>query len=112
MTVVSKQEENTNKKKEHTNVHSFQRRGGKNKPKLKKKKRERDVDTQSCIGVELWEKKKQKIPSSSPRSLLVIPSAFFFVLLPGVTLRRKIKGKKENSKTTGLQKIQKRDTTQ
>ena len=38
--------------------------------------------------------KKQKIPSSSPRSLLVISSACFFVLAPGVILRRKIKGKK------------------
>lgn len=38
--------------------------------------------------------KKQKIPSSSPRSLLVISSALFFVLAPGFILRRRIKGKK------------------
>lgn len=38
--------------------------------------------------------KKQKIPSSSPRSLLVISSALFFVLAPGIILRRRIKGKK------------------
>lgn len=38
--------------------------------------------------------KPQKIPSSSPRSLLVISSALFFVLAPGVILRKKNKGKK------------------
>lgn len=36
----------------------------------------------------------QKIPSSSPRSLLVISSALFFVLAPGIIVRRRIKGKK------------------
>ena len=50
-------------------------------------------DIKSCIKIELC--KKQKIPSSSPPSLLVIPSAFFFDLAPGVILRRKIKGKKK-----------------
>lgn len=42
--------------------------------------------------------KKQKIPSSSPRSLLVISSAFFFVLAPGIIVRRRIKGKKRIQK--------------
>lgn len=45
-----------------------------------------------------WALKKQKIPSSSPRSLLVISSALFFVLAPGIIVRRRIKGKKRIQK--------------
>ena len=56
-------------------------------------KRKKKKDIKSCIKIELC--KKQKIPSSSPRSLLVISSAFFFELAPGVILRRKIKGEKK-----------------
>lgn len=50
------------------------------------------------IRVELWEKKQKKIPSSSPRSLLVISSALFFVLAPGIRVSRRIKGKKRIQK--------------
>lgn len=59
--------------------------------------------------------KKQKIPSSSPRSLLVISSALFFVLAPGIILRRRIKGKKriqnqqvlKNKKNTSTKNVTK-----
>lgn len=53
-----------------------------------------------------WALKKQKIPSSSPRSLLVISSALFFVLAPGIIVRRRIKGKREfkNSRFSKIKK--------
>lgn len=71
---------------------------------MEKKKK----DIKSCIKIELC-KKKQKIPSSSPRSLLVISSAFFFELAPGVILRRKIKGKKREFKNNRFAKKSRRE---
>lgn len=55
--------------------------------------------------------KKQKIPSSSPRSLLVISSALFFVLAPGIILRRRIKGKKRIQKQQVLKNKNKKTTS-
>lgn len=80
-------------------MYSLQIRGGKTGWNGKKKKKK---DIKSCIKIELC--KKQKIPSSSPRSLLVISSAFFFELAPGVILRRKIKGKKREFKNNKFAK--------
>ena len=96
MTVVPKQEEN---KEAHRSVLSSDK-GRKNRLKWKKEKKKKDI--KSCIKIELC--KKQKIPSSSPRSLLVISSAFFFELAPGVILRRKIKGKKREFKNNRFAK--------
>lgn len=58
-----------------------------------------------------WALKKQKIPSSSPRSLLVISSALFFVLAPGIIVRRRIKGKKRIQKQQVLKNKNKKTTS-
>lgn len=88
-------------KEPHRSVLSSDK-GGKPGWNGKKKK-----DIKSCIKIELC-KKNKKIPSSSPQSLLVISSAFFFELAPGVMLRGKIKGGKRIQKQQVCKKIQKR----
>lgn len=60
------------------------------------------------IRVEL--EQNQKIPSSSPRSLLVISSALFFVLAPGVRVSRRIKGKKRIQKQQVLKNVKKKNS--
>lgn len=103
-TVVSKQEEN----KKSTQKCTRFREGEEKEVEIKKKQRERYKIMHQGRAL-----KKQKIPSSSARSLLVISSAFFFVLAPGVIMRRKIKGKKKRiQKQQVCKKNQKRDTTQ